>query len=164
MERNFAQIAFWIYALLLVRTAHRALCLLLSKKIGKRALLRNTRGLYHAATFDQVKPKLPPALWYTNIVAVSLLFAGAVFHLVLGWFDVLAVVGKILNSLMLLAAAFLAVAGSLLANVLRYGEMFFLYKKNEDQDSIQAFSSSVLDAVLYVVLPLLMIVCNFTTL
>lgn len=164
MERNFAQIAFWIYALLLTRTAHRAFTLLLSKKIGKRTLFHYTRGIYHAATFDQVKGKLPLGLWYTNAVTVALLAVCAFFHLTLGWFDVFAIPAKLLNSLLLLAAALLGSAGALLSNVLRYGEMFFLYRKNEDQDSIQAFSSSLLDALLFVVLPILMIVCNFTAL
>ncbi len=162
MERNFAQIAFLIYAVLLTRTAHRALSLLLSKKIGKRGVQRRLAGLYHAATLDRVKEFTPPALWYINAVTVGLLAVAAAFHLIFGWFDALATLGKILNSLMLLAAAFFATLASLLSNVLRYGEMFFLYKKNEDETSLQAFSSSALDAVMYIVLPILMIVCNFT--
>ncbi len=162
MSRNFAQIAFLIYAVLLTRTAHRAFVLLLSKKMGKRAVLRRRAGLYHAASFDRLKEHLPAGLWYANAVTVGLLAVCTAFHLVFGWFDALALVGRLLNSLMLLSAGFLATVGSVLAGVLRYGEMFYLYKKNEDPDSMQPFSSSLLDAVMYVVLPILMIVCNFT--
>ena len=162
MSRNFAQIAFLIYSLLLTRTAHRAICLLLSKKIGKRAVKRRRSGLYHAATLDRLKEHLPPGLWYLNAVTVGLLTLCAAFHLIFGWFDALALLGKILNSLMLLSAGFLAAVGSLLSGALRYGEMVYFYKKNEDPDSMQPFSSSLLDGVMYVVLPVLMIVCNFT--
>lgn len=162
MSRNFAQIAFLIYAVLLTRTAHRAFLFLLSKKLGKRALLRRRAGLYHAATFDRFKDFLPAGLWYTNAVTVGLLAVCAVFHLIFGWFDALAVLGRILNSLMLLSAGLLATVGSVLSGALRYGEMFYLYKKNEDPNSMQPFSSSVLDGLMYIVLPVLMIICNFT--
>lgn len=162
MSRNFAQIAFLIYAVLLTRTAHRAFVLLLSKKIGKRAVLRRTSGLYHGASFDRVKELLPPGLWYTNAVTVGLLAVSAAFHLIFGWFDALATLGRVLNALMLFSAALLATVGSVLSGVLRYGEMFYLYKKNEDPNSMQPFSSSILDGVMYIVLPILMILCNFT--
>ena len=162
MARNFAQIAFLIYAILMTRTAHRAILLLLSKKIGRRAVARRTNGLYHAASLDQVKKYVPQGLWLLNAVTLSLLAASSVYHLLLGWVDGIAVFGKILNSMALLSAAFLATAGSLLNGVLRYGEMLYLYQKNDDPESMQAFSSSLLDAVLYLILPVLMIVCNFT--
>lgn len=162
MARNFAQIAFLIYAVLLTRTAHGAFALLLSKKMGKRAVKRRRSGLYHAVTFDRLKEHLPVGLWYLNTVTVGLLAVCAVFHPVFGWFDALAVLGKILNSMMLLSVGLLATAGALLSGVLRYGEMFYLYKKNEDPNSMQPFSSSVLDGLMYIVLPVLMIICNFT--
>jgi len=161
MERNFAQIVFLLYGIILLYTSRKGIELIVKRKMGEAAYRRKTQGAINSLCYLLLKRDIAPVLFHWNLITVILLSLCAVGHMTLGWFSPFATVMKLLNSLSLLFAAVQAFALSLARNVIRYGEMFLLYRVEEDEATGKKLVSSVLDAILMLLLPLLMILCNF---
>ena len=162
MARNFAQIFFLIYGLVLLLISSGRIRMILKRKIGARALRARVKGGVNAYLFLSVKEHLTPALFWLNATCYALVAILAVCHLIIGWFSFAALFLKILNSVMLFLVGLEAYLLSILANMMQFGEPFFLYRPDEDPNTNRAFASSLLDGVVYGVLPLAWIISNFT--
>ena len=164
MARNFAQIVFLIYALGILLVTRKHIESILIRKMGEGALRRRVRGGANRFLFLTVREKMPPALYWLNLINYAAIALFAVIHLVLGWFSFMDLFLKITNSLILLScgieAYFLALAG----NLMQFGELFFLYRVDSDDSHDRAFASSVIDALVYAVIPVLLVICNFIAL
>ncbi|MBR7164931.1 MAG: hypothetical protein IKD18_01500 [Clostridia bacterium] len=162
MARNFAQIFFLVYGFVLLLISSGRIRMILKRKLGAKALRRRVRGGANAYLFLTVKSHLNPILYWLNLSAYCLVAFLALCHLTVGWFAFFALPLRILNAIALLLCGAEAYLLSVLANMMQFGEPFFLYRPDEDPTTNRAFASSVLDAVVYGVLPLVWVICNFT--
>ncbi len=164
MARNFAQLVFWIYGLFLVATSRRVIASVLKRKITPRAFRQGQRGKVNSFLYLRHRGVMPPFLFWMNAVSVGLLAASLLLHLLIGWFSFAGLFMKIFNSLVLLTTSLQAATLSVADNLLRFHEPFFIYRVDEDPATSRAFASSIWDGVLYLLLPFLMILCNFLAL
>lgn len=162
MARNFAQIVFYIFALVIVLVSRKQIVNILLRKLGRRKYSRLVRGGANRYLFLTVKNHLAPGLYYLNLTNYALLALVGVFHLLIGWFSFAAVLMKILNSLLLISAGLQAYLLAIAGNMMQFGHAFFLYRPDSDSSHLRPFASSALDAFVYVVVPLGLIVCNIT--
>lgn len=161
MARNLIQLVFLAYAALLIYASHKGIRLIMTRKIGANNYARKTSGLYAAATLLPLKGDLAPGLFYWNLCTVAGGAACAVLQLVFGWFGFFRWPASVLNSLVLLASAVQGFLLALISHSIRFGQMFFWYRADAGKDTRRPFASSVLDVVLYGVIPFCMILCNF---
>lgn len=162
MARNFAQIVFLIYGIVLVSLSRKWILSFLERRGDKRKLRRIlARSGVEGLIFLPVKRHLSPGMFYLHAAASVLVAALAVLHLVLGWFSFMDVPLKILNSLMLLFCGLDAFLMRLVDNVRTFGQPFFWYRQDKDPQTRRAFASSVLDVIVYVAAPIFLIFCNF---
>lgn len=162
MARNLAQLVFLAYAVWLIYRSNRVLQALLLRRMRRETLAKNTRGIANRFGFLRLKKALPPLLYTINLVAVSLFALDLVLQLLLGWFGFMTWPTKILNSLAILACGVLATCTGLIDSQLRFGKVFIWY--HWDPDGERIFSSGVLDAVLFALAPVVIVVCNFLAL
>jgi hypothetical protein len=111
-----------------------------------------------------LKPYLSPAVFYLHVSAFALVVLLVALHLFIGWFDFAGTLMKVMNSVMILVVAGEAYLVTLVDNTARFGEPFFLYREDSNSDTRRAFASSIVDGVFYALLPVLMVISNFTAL
>ena len=162
MSRNFAQIAFLIYAFVLLVITRKHTLQLLERKMGKKALRSRVRGGANAFLFLTVKDKMAPGLYYLNLVNYCALAGLMILHLLLGWFSLFAIYFRILNALTVVSCALQAYLLTLAGNVMQFGKAFFLYQPDTDPSHDRSFASSVIDFICYGGIPLALSICNFT--
>ena len=162
MARNFAQIAFLIYAFVLLALTRKYSVQLLERKMGKAAFHRRVRGGSNAFLFLTVKDAMAKGLFYFNLINYSALGALFLLHLLLGWFSPIAIFFRIFNALIVLSCALEAFLLTLVGNQMQFGKMFFLYLPDPDPAHDRSFASSVIDLICYVAIPLALAICNFT--
>ena len=160
VARNLAHIVILLYAFWLLSVSHNVLMQLLRPKLSRRDLHILNRGLGNRYLLLSAKERLSPVLFWWNAAAILLFCLTAFLTALLGWFNFIDAFMRVLNSLMILVIAMETFALSLVANQLRFGQMFVLYRPLPEENRL--FASSILDAVLYAVLPLFVIICNAT--
>ncbi len=161
MARNFAQIVFLVYGLVILLISHKHLVSFLRRKLGKRGLEKASLRGANAYLLITLKEQMPPALFWLNVMNFSALFVLGVLQLVIGWFAFADLALKILGALVILSIGAQAYFLSVLGNLMAFGEAFFWYRPDPDPKTQRAFASSVLDAVVYAILPILMAISNF---
>ena len=162
MATNFAHIAFLVYALVLMVMSRNRIVYRLERRFGREIPPRHRAGA-NGFLFLSLKRYLPSPLFWINAVNFWFLLGMAGLHLLLGWFSFFALFFRIFNSLLMLSAGFEAFLICLGDNQLRFGRAFLLYQPDPDPDSRRVFASSVLDVFLTVVIPIAMVISNFTT-
>ncbi len=162
MSRNFAQIVFYLFALVIVLVSRKQIVNILVRKIGRRQFALRVRGGANRYLFVTAKDALAPGLYYLNLTNYALLALVGVLHLLIGWFSFAALLMKVLSSLLLLTAGLQAYLLAIVGNMIQFGQPFFLYRPDSDTNHLRPFASSVLDAFVYLVVPIGLIVCNFT--
>ena len=65
---------------------------------------------------------------------------------------------------MVLGCALEAYLLTLRGNLAQFGEAFFLYRPDTDPNHDRAFASSLVDALVYALIPVLLVFCNFLAL
>ena len=158
MARNFAQIAFLLYGLILLSVSRQVIKRLLLTRLGEKELAKHRRGVVNTACYLTLKEKLPPFIFYLNLCTVLTFTLCALLQLTVGWFQVLSPVMKIFNS----AALFLtALEGGLLsvANLMmKFKKPFILYRPTPE--SALPFASTIADAFFYAAIPISVIFYN----
>ena len=160
VARNLAHIVILLYALWLLSVSHHVLMRLLRPKLSRKDLHYLNRGLGNRYLLLSAKNHLSPVLFWWNAAAILLFCFTAVLTVLLGWFGFIDSFMRVVNSVMILAVATETAALSLVSNQLRFGETFVLYRPIPDEARL--FASSILDAVLYVAIPVFVVVCNAT--
>lgn len=159
MARNLAQIVILLYGLWLISVSHRTLLLLAGKKLSAEEMRFLQRGFGNRWLLVSAKGKIPAFLFWNNVVSLLLLVFCALLQLLLGWFAFFALPMKILNSVTIFSIGLEASVLSPVGNALRYGKPFYFYKSLPN--NARLFVSTFADAILYCLLPVLMVFCNF---
>lgn len=162
MATNFAQIAFLIYAFVLLIITRKHAVLLVEQKIGKAAFRRRVRGGANAFLLLTVKDAMAKGLFYLNLINYSALATALILHLFLGWFSLFSVFFRIFNALAVVSCALEAYLLTLSGNIAQFGKPFFLYLPDTDPNHDRSFASSVIDFICYLGIPLALAICNFT--
>lgn len=163
MATNFAQIAFLVYALVLMVMCRNRIVYRLERRFGQSLPQRHRVGA-NGFLFLSLKRCLPAPLFWVNAVNFWFLLGLSALHLLLGWFAFFSLFFRIFNSLLLILVGLETLLLCLGDNQLRFGRAFFLYLPDPDPNTHRVFASSVLDVFLAVVIPIAMAICNFTTL
>ena len=159
MARNLAQIVILLYGLWLLFVSHRTLLLLAGKKLTAPEMRFLQKGAGNRWLLVSAKGKIPAFLFWNNVVSLLLLALCAVLQILLGWFGFFALPMKILKSLTIFSIGLEASVLSPVGNALRYGKPFLLYKSLPNETRV--FASTLADVIVYCLLPVLMVFCNF---
>lgn len=164
MARNFAQIVFLLIALAYFYVSRQMIFRLLAARVPAEVLAqrRHKSGIVNRYLFLTLKDYFDPFLFRINFIAIAIFSVCALLQLLIGWFSFAALFMKILNSLMIFLAALEVSVLSLIDNRMKFGAPFILYRPLPG--SARVFASTIADAVLYVIVPILMILCNFLAL
>ena len=162
MARNFAHVFFLLYCLLMIRTYRRMLEVVLSRKCSPKELASKQKGAINRYFYLKLRPLLPPMLFYLNAVGVALFAFSAVNAVLIGWFSFAAVWMKIWVFLTVLCVMLTTSLLSVLKNIVRFRQPFFLYLPDPSPKTRLPFQSSLVDLGLYTLVPLTMLIGNFT--
>lgn len=164
MARNLAQIVFLVYSFIILLITRKHLIATVCAKMGKRAFYKKVRGGANRYLLLSVKNWVPTNLFPLNFFNYAGLFILLVLQLLIGWFSFAALFFKILNSLIILGCAAEAYLLTLRGNIAQFGKAFFLYRADTDPRHDRAFASSLVDALVYALIPILLVLCNFLAL
>ncbi|MBR7166075.1 MAG: hypothetical protein IKD18_07335 [Clostridia bacterium] len=164
MARNLAQIVFLVYSFIILMITRKHLVATLCAKMGKSAFHKKVRGGANRYLLLSVKKFVSPKLFALNLFNYTGIFILLVLQFLLGWFSFAALFFKILNSLVILGSATEAYLLTLRGNIAQFGKAFFLYRPDNDPRHDRAFASSLVDGLVYALIPVLLVFCNFLAL
>lgn len=162
MARNFAHILFLAYCLILLWSSRQVIWRILSRKMSRKAFLQRQQEPLDRFLYRKLQKAMPPLFFYLNAAATTLVALSGALALLIGWFSFAAIPMKILVFLAVLASCLLAVLCAIVKTMMRFGEPLILYRTVDDPDAKLPFASSVLDGLLFVLVPVVMMVSNFT--
>ena len=158
MARNLAHIVILLYAVWLIHSSNRVLLLMLRPRLSEKAFGFLRRGSLNRYLLLSAKNETPPLFFRWNLIALSLFGVHVVLTVLLGWFSFLDVFMRILNSVTILCLGGEAFLLSMVQNQMSFGQPCVLYRPLPNETRL--FASTVVDAALYVVVPVFVMICN----
>ncbi len=160
MGRNFAALFFLAYAFFLTLLSRKRLL----AKPRRRYPLQVRRALSGAVNFfflKKLKKVILPSAYRLHYFNTAFLFSLVGVRLIFGWFAVFAVPLVIADTLAILLSALEISLLVMRENLRLFGRPLVLYAADPDPQSRRAFVSSAVDAIFYVLIPLVMILCTY---